>query len=160
MMGTDAVNSAVLDWFRDTLPDLKTGYGHLTERKGDAELAAWGTGEFPDVLVDVATTQDGQQFAEFPYAQLQQAWVRIWRIDFSIMVDNVDTIAASKQLRDFTDQLRSTIAGDGNLGGRVQLASPIMTFDFTQPFVKYADGTRGREVVGTMAVGELIDVNP
>lgn len=159
MMDTDAVNAAVLDWMHETLPELATGYDYLGERR-DADLAVFGDGSFPDVIVDVATTQDGQEFSEFPYAQLQQTWVRIWRINFSIMVDNSASRAASKQLRDFSDTLRRAISTDGNLGERVQLASPIMTFDFTQPFVRYQDGTRGREVIGSMAVGELIDVNP
>lgn len=159
MMGTDDVNAAVLDWMRETLPDLKTGYDHIPEGK-DAARASFGDGSLPDVIVDVAETTDGQDFPEFPYAQLQQAWVRVWRVSFSIMADNEIPADAAKQLRDFADQLRSTIAGDGNLGDRVQFASPIMSFDFTQPFVRYDDGTKGREVVGTMAVGELVDVNP
>lgn len=158
MMDTDAVNAAVLDWMHETLPDVKTGYDYTGERR-EADLAVFGDGSFPDLIVDVADTEDGQEFAEFPYAQLQQAWVRIWRINFSIMVDNSESRAASKQLRDFSDQLRRTIATDGNLGNRVQFASPRMSFDFTQPFVRYQDGTRGREVIGSMAVGEMIDVN-
>jgi hypothetical protein len=161
MRTTQEVNGAVLDWMRETIPALATGYDHIPEGKGKgSSVPTFGDGSMPDVVVDVATTEDGQDFAEFPYAQIQQAWVRIWRIDFELMVDNADPAAAAQQLRDYIDLLRSTIAGDGNLGGRVQFASPRMTFDFTQPFVRYDDGTKGRGVIGSMAVGELIDVNP
>lgn len=158
-MTTQEVNAAVLAWMRETLPTVNTGYDHIPFGKG-AELATFGDGSFPDVIVDIAETTDGQDFPEFPYAQIQQAWVRVWRLGFSLGVDNSDPAAAATQLRGFADLLRTTISRDGNLGGRVQFASPIMSFDFTQPFVRYDDGTKAREVIGQMSVGELIDVNP
>ena len=75
----------------------------------------------------------------------------------SFMVDNALTDQAAAQLRDFEARLLESVLKDATLGGRVPIASPQMEFDFTAPFVEYEDGTKGREMTMTIAVGHLVE---
>lgn len=151
-MTNDQIIAAVIDWFRDGLPWLEHDYDYVPAAK---------PGAIPDIIVDVESDEEnfGAQFAEFPFAQIQQVSLRVHRLGFSIMDDNSDPQAAAQRLRGIPDELRPLLRRDATLGGRLEprtMASPFISFDFTQPFVRYEDGTKGREVVGSMSVGQLV----
>lgn len=144
--------AAVVEWFRDGLPWLEHDYSYVPAAK---------PGAIPDVIVSVENDDEGlgSNFAEFPFGAIQQRTLRVHRLGFSIMADNEDPAAAAALLESIPDELRPLIRGDATLGGRLNpgtMASPFITFDFTQPFVRYEDGTKGREVVGSLSVGQLI----
>lgn len=143
------VAAAVKAWITETLPELTATYHFIPSAKNAG---------LPDAVVDVAEQRDGLDFEEFPWRQLQNAPVRKWNVEVSVMVDNSDPEAAADQLHDMADRLSGSLLSGGNLGGRVPFASPFSTFDFTNPFVEWDDGTRGREMTMTMAVGELLEV--
>lgn len=144
--------AAVIAWFREGLPWLEHDYPYVPAAK---------PGAIPDVIVSLENDDEnlGSNFAEFPFAQIQQRTLRVHRLGFSIMEDNSDPAAAAARLESIPDDLRPLLRGDATLGGRLDpgtMASPFITFDFTQPFVRYEDGTKGREVVGALSVGQLV----
>lgn len=105
----------------------------------------------------------------FPFRQLEQVWLRIFDIELSVMVEPaeaddgelLDTAALRAPhdvLRGFGEILEGSALKDPTLGTRVQMTSPRMIFDYSQPFAEYEDGTRGPEMSVTLAVAEAIDV--
>lgn len=141
---------AVRDWVLATLPELAAARHYLTAEKS----------ELPDVMADVAHKRLVRGPDErFPFAQLQQAGVRVFDCELSLMVESSGGTAdqaETEQLRDFGARLEASLLSDATLGGRVQMASPLAEFDYSSPFVEWADGTRGRQLVVTLAVGELV----
>lgn len=141
---------AVLAWARESVPSLEDGYSYTVSMKN----------KLPDVVVEFADQAVRLADGEFPFADLQQTM--IVRTDFilSFMVDNTDPENAATQLRSFADALLLSILQDGTLGSRVPFVSPYVTFDYTPPFVQYADGTEGREMTMTLSVADPVEVSP
>jgi hypothetical protein len=141
----DQVIQAVVAWARETLPELIGSYAYAPAGKTEA---------LPDVVADHATIEyliDDDR--RFPWLSLQQTILAVHSVGMSFMVTNANEGAAAAALRGYADALAASLLADGTLGGRVPMASPLMTFDFTRPFVEYQDGTRGREVTMELAVG-------
>ena len=131
------------------LPELVATYDHVPSYK---------PGGLPDVVVEAARTGlDDIAATRFRFWRIQQRSVYYVEASLSFMVDNADTAAAAAQLRDFEARLFASVIGDATLGGRVPIASPVVEFDFTSPFVEYEDGTKGREMTMTIAVGDLVE---
>ena len=147
-MTSEEVAQAVKEWALETVPALNGGYAYLPAQK-DQQL--------PDVVVDVAEVQVARQMAEFPMSQIQQFWIHAFRCEVSFMVGNENPEAAAQELRAAEALATASLMRDGTLGGRVDFISPYFSFDFTPPFVEYADGTRGREMVMRLSVGEPIE---
>lgn len=147
-MDTHDVVTEVTEWAAEsTDPSLNTyAFG-----------PSFKTQALPDVVVEVAAKRLTSEDPLFPYRGLQQKWVKVWSLALSIMVDNADEAAAAEALETYADQLEAALLQDGSLGGRVPFASPFLSFDFTAPFVEYADGTRGREMNVVMHVGDLVE---
>lgn len=146
-MTSQEVAEAVLEWAQAAVPVLEGGYDYLPSQKDQL---------LPDVVVDVAEVEVTRQSAEFPMSQIQQAWLHIFRCELSFMVENTDPQAAAQSLRAMEALTTASLMQDGTLGGRVDFVSPYFSYDFTPPFVEYADGTRGREMVMRMSVGEPV----
>lgn len=152
-MNEQQVAQAVRDWAKAVLPELKASRHYLSAQKT----------ELPDVQADVARKRLVRGPDErFPFAQLQQAGLRIFDCELSLMVERDEEAGVqadqreTEQLRDFGDRLEASLLADATLGDRVQMASPLAEFDYSSPFVEWADGTRGRQLVVTLAVAELV----
>lgn len=141
------------DWAQAVLPELKAARHYLSAEKT----------ELPDAMAEVLQKRIVRGPDErFPFAQLQQAGLRVYECELSLMVerDEQGGIEAdqreTEQLRDFGARIEDSLLGDATLGNRVQMASPLAEFDYASPFVQWADGTRGRQMVVTLAVAELV----
>lgn len=149
MTSNDATQNLV-EWARETLPELQAVYDHVPATKSDG---------LPDMVAEVARTGVDMGGSErFRFWDIQQRAIYFVEAELSFMVDNSDTAAAATQLRDFENRLLMGVMEDPTLGKRVPFASPLVSFDFTSPFVEYEDGTRGREMTMTLAVGDVVEV--
>src|SRR4051812_12122263 len=116
---TTNTTAALVAWARETISELQEGFGYLPE----------GKGALPDVVCELLTSGISPNDGSFPFAQIQQAWLRVWEYELSFMVENDDTQAAAELLEDFTDRLVAAALGDVTLGGRVEFISPEIAFD-------------------------------
>jgi hypothetical protein len=141
--------SNVADWAQEVLPELVGAY---VELPGEKNLG------LPDVIVEIQRSgvREGGGDA-FRRWSIQQALLYVADMELSFMVDNSDYSAAAAQLRDFEARLLTSVMSDQTLGGRVPFVSPLVEFDFTGPYVEYEDGTKGREMRMTLAVGDLVE---
>ncbi len=150
-MTSDDASQAVTEWITERVPALIGTYDHVPAEK------AMG---LPDAVVQILRTGvqmgGGERFA---FWDIQQRAIYAVEMEVSFMVDNSDTQAAAALLREWENTLLMGVMGDPTLGGRVPFASPLVEFDFTAPFVEYEDGTRGREMTMTLAVGDLVEAN-
>jgi len=155
--------TAVAEWLREQLPALKGSYDFVTGTKTEA---------LPDVMVEVTEnflTPGADVADEFPWADLQQVWLDVRRLELAFMVgdatvDPDDEAAVSAAARvahhtllDLVDDLKASLRDDPTLGDRVQITSPRVAADFTPPFAEYQDGTRGREATVTIATADLVE---
>lgn len=146
-MTSEGVCNEVLEWVM-AITDIDTGYDFIP---------AQSTGPLPDVIVDVEHVNVVETSDLFPHANIQQAWVRVYTMGVSIMVDNTEPETAAESLRDYADALGASLLANGTLGGRVPMVSKRHEFDFTLPFTVRNDGTRGREMTMSMTVAELVE---
>lgn len=147
-MTTEQVAAQVLAWTREVLPALEDGYDHVVSSKD----------MLPDVVVDLVGTRIELADNDYPYIDLQQTMIVRHDLQLSFMVDNAVPETASAQLRGFADALVLSVLQDGTLGGRVPFVSPYVNFDYTPPFVQYADGTEGREMTMALSVADPVEV--
>lgn len=151
-MTHDELMAALSAWVEETLDEIEHVYPFVPARKPE---------KLPDCVIEVAfdRTEAAATDSDSYVAQLQQTYVRFRECRLSFMVDNANPEAAARQLGDFSDRLIAAIAQDGTLGGRVPFVSREIEFDNTSPFVEYTtDGTKGRETVLTINVGENLEV--
>lgn len=151
-LNPEPIIDGVVAWVRDVLPEIgeDSAYDYVPEGKA---------GALPDVVAEVGRIRMATNDPAFPFSSIQQRYITIYEVALSIMVDNDDSKAAAATLRDFARRLgASLMRSGGNLGGRVPFVSPFFTFDFTRPFVRYQDGTKGREVTMDMSIGQLVEV--
>jgi hypothetical protein len=135
-------------WAREVLPEIQGGYAFGTDEKPEA---------LPDVQVELLNRRIASEDPVFPFAQLQQEWLQIFEFGISFMVDNTNPELADEQLKDFSDRLLAAALNDGTLGSRVDLISPLISFDYTPPFVEYpSDGTKGREMTMQIITAERL----
>lgn len=144
-----ATIEAVRAWVREAVPQLVADYDYAPTTKTKA---------LPDVVVDFDSSQVATEDADLPLSQIQQRHIKLRTLTLSFMVDNSDPQSAAALLRDFEDAATASVFRDGTLGGRVISASRLVSFDYSSPFVEYPDGTKGREMVMTLIVGEPVEV--
>jgi hypothetical protein len=146
---SDEIVNGVGDWLTDLHPELMRYYAFSPTSKGD----------LPDVVIEIEGA--GVRFGDetFPIRAIQQALIERWDLTASFMVLNEDPEGAASLLRTFADRCVTDVLSDSTLRGRVPFVSPFVTFDYTPPFVEYADGTRGREMSMTLSVGQLVEVD-
>jgi hypothetical protein len=149
-VNTHEIVQATGDWLLEMNPELVHAYPYSPMQK-EADL--------PDVVVEVETSDVRLADNDFPFRDIQQALIRRWDMSASFMVENTNPEQAAEQLRIFADRATSSVLSDSTLGGRVPFISPFISFDYTPPFVEYADGTRGREMTMTISVGELVEAD-
>lgn len=139
---------AVRDWADSVIPALATARHYLPSQKTI----------LPDVAVEVEEKSIVMRDDRFSTRDIQQAALRVFELTLAFMVENSPGAdqAESEQLRSFGADLERSLLTDGTLGGRVQMASPIMRFDYRLPFVEYPDGTRGRQMTMSFPVAELV----
>jgi hypothetical protein len=138
---------ACVEWAREVNPEIVSGFDHEVDFK---------TG-LPDVIATLDDSSVRVGDANFPFSSIQQRFVATWSITLSFMVDDSDPDAADALLKTFANRLKASALQDGTLGGRVPFISRLMSFDYTNPFVEYQDGTRGREMTMQLTVGELVE---
>lgn len=118
----------------------------------------------PDVAVEVLnyrlSLQGDERLPQVGAASIQQALLAVYDVEASIMVEqgttDAEAQAAARLLRRFTARLADALLRDTTLGGRVQFGSPELVADFVPQFVRYEDGTRGRQVRISLVIGELV----
>lgn len=144
---------AVEAWVNEVLPELAASYPHIVA----------GKNELPDAVVDVTMKRLVPEDPEFfPFAALEQTWLRVFPVEVSFLVESGDpsdeeaSRLEQEQLRDFGRRLEAAFWADATLGDRVPMASPRLEFDYSAPFIEADDGTRGRQMILTMAVGEPV----
>lgn len=149
-MTEDQCAIAITAWVQQVLPELNAARSWLTAHKT----------ELPDVVVDVAEKSIQLRDDRFPRIDFEQAALRVFEVEFAMMVEHKPDPGAdeleTKELRDYGARLEVSLLTDGTLGGRVFMASPLVTFNYRLPFVQYEDGTRGRQSVVALAVAEPV----
>lgn len=150
-MNERAVAEAVRDWARALIPELLAGYAFVS-----AEKAA-----LPDVSVEVAEKRiELGDPTIFPHSAIQQVELRVFEVNVLLMVEKNDGQAAdeseTQQLQGFGEQIELAVREDTTLGERVPMTSPFLRIDYRLPFVRWPDGTRGRQMEVSLVVGEFI----
>lgn len=136
-------------WVKEVLPAIQGSYPYGTDQKPEA---------LPDVQIELLDRRVTINDPLFPFDQLQQSWIHIMQFQVTFMVNNEDPSLADSQLKSFSDDLFAAAFNDGTLGQRVEMISPFVDFNFASPFVEYpSDGTKGREMVMTLATGERLE---
>lgn len=149
MIVVETLPAALLTWANGVIPELNGSYDYIPASKPEA---------LPDIICEVARTRVQMGGGdEFPMWNIQQQAVEVYECSLAIMVDNADPQAAAAQLRRFRDLLAAAALTDETLAGEVPFRSPLISFDFTPPFVEYEDGTKGREMTMTLTVGDFVE---
>lgn len=150
-MTNEQVIDAVLQWVAAELPVVGAStYDYVPAGKSK---------ELPDCVGALEFERIVRDDARFPITQLQQiVALRVFEMELSLMVQTGTTeaehAAAAAELRGLVEQLVVAVCNDHTLGGRVFAASAEVEADYRRPFVKWEDGTRGREVLVSLAVAE------
>lgn len=148
MTSDDAIVN-LAQWAQVVLPELTAVYDYVPSAKSDG---------LPDCVVElIRSGVDMGGSDRFRFWDIQQRAIYFCECALSFMVDNSVAQTAAEQLRGMENRLLMAVMGDPTLGNRVPFASPLVEFDFTGPFVEYEDGTRGREMTMTLAVGDLVE---
>lgn len=156
-MNEAEVAKAVAEWLEDTVSALKKVWPFETSAKT----------VLPDGMVEVQEKSIGlgEEFAQrFPWGELQQRMLKVFEIQLTCMVDAKgapdDPVASEEtdaELKGYGAALETALLSQPDLGGRVQLASPLCSANYRLPFAQYPDGIKGRQMEFTMWVAELVD---
>lgn len=156
-MNEAQVTTAVVTWAADLL-GIETTYDYP---------AASLTGPLPDLACEVLHKRISTGSAEtdrFPFAAIQQAWLRVFDCQLSIMVDAGSTAdderTAHQQLYGYGEALEAIMA-DAELDGNLTegcFASPLIDADYSLPFAQRPQGARGRIMTVDLSVAELIEI--
>lgn len=150
-MTNEEVVDKVLEWVAAALPVVGAStYDYLPAGKNK---------ELPDCVGNLTFERVVREDPRFPTSQLQQiAALRVFELELSLMVETGTTepehAAAAAELRALVDALIQSVCNDHTIGGRVYAASPEVEVDYSRPFTKWPDGTRGRECLVTLAVAD------
>lgn len=154
MMSNEEAIEALLEWVEATVTDVagKT-YKHEPASK---------TADLPDCVAVLEREGITLDDPEFPIFQMQQVVFRRFDLALSFMVEaGVDPDAAEAAqvtLRSYAEALTLGVLADETLGARVPAASPAVEFDYTPPFLRYDDGTIGRNMTMSIAIGTPLAV--
>lgn len=163
-MNERQVAEAVRDWALDEIDELKSGYAYPVATK---------LGELPDIVAVVKGVSKVRDDDRFPFAALDQTWLRVFEVEASVMVgvDDADDFEAAEDahreahetLEAIGAQLRELPEQDPTLGdrldadpGQVAFVSPLIGIGYDPPFAELEDGTRGRFLFVSMAIAETI----
>ena len=155
-MNEAEVTAAVIAWADALIDEIETTYDYP---------AAQVTGALPDFACEVLHKRIVRGDPElFPFSAIDQAWLRVFDCQISIMVDMGSTEADARnahlQLYGFGETIENAIRSDAELGGELEarcFASPILDFDYSLPFAERPGGVRGRIMTVALSVGELIE---
>jgi hypothetical protein len=124
------------------------------------------TGALPDVVVFISDTNDATTPPAdlFPGQDIQEAWWRTFQISCSFMVEvseQTEGAAADawSTIEGMVAKIREAVATDLTLGDRLEgetICSPMLHFDFSEPFIAREDQTRGRHFTLEMTIAERI----
>ena len=154
MSDATEIAEALVEWARETVPELATGYSYDAPQKN---------GPLPDVAAEV--TAEGLDraglFRWYPaLQQLEGVWAYVCELSLLADLPEPDQPETQREaaysLRSWATKLKAAIRADGTLGGRVQLTSRFFQIRYRPGYVEFPDGTRGREARIEMAVGELV----
>lgn len=157
------VAETVRDWISDLVAE--GGSGDPSPFAADYAYLPVAKGGLPDLIADTAASEYVADHPAFPkFSALQQAWLEVFEVTVSFMVEVPEDHAedAQRALRGYAGTVRTGLRQDTSLDGRlgaeppyVQEAAPTVRADFSDPMVEWADGTRGREARLTIFVAEL-----
>lgn len=124
------------------------------------------TGDLPDVVVFVEDVDDATvpPAERFPGQDIQEAWWRVFQVTCSFMVaveqqSESGARAAWTAIEGMVAAIRQGVGEDLTLGGRLDgdtICSPMLHFDFSEPFIAREDQTRGRAFRLEMVIAERI----
>lgn len=152
-MSAQEVAEAVVEWAEAQIKELKAGYAYPGATSG----------ALPDVWVVVQQIRTVPNDEEhFPFAGLQQVWLKEYPLELSIMAEQGEGEEAAKTTHEALEGYAETLIGsalaDVTLGSRVQMTSPRIEANLAEPFGERPDGTKGRELVMTFVVAEMIEL--
>lgn len=150
-MTFEEVAEGMVAWARELIPELKDGYSYppgITDR-------------LPDVSAVIGGVKDVPSDAErFWFLQLEQAGLRIFDVEVSIMVEVEEGAkgeeAAQRALEGYAETLMGSTLAGASLGDEAMI-SPRVETDLTEPSEQRQDGTRGRAVYLKMAVAHTVE---
>ena len=151
-MTSTEIAEAIVAWAREQIPTLKDGFPYPGATSGD----------LPDVVVVVGRMRQVPGDPEnFPFAGLEQTWLRVHDVELSVMVEQEDGRAGEKAahqaLEAIAETLEGSLAAGVSFGGEVML-SPRVEADLSEPFQEREDGIKGRTVYMTFAAAKRIEV--
>lgn len=152
------IQQACVDWVKAEIPEIEIGYPHSITTS---------TGDLPDVAAVVGREEVVASDPEFfPFAGLQEVWLHEYFTVVEILIeqkvpdDDAEADKAASQADKTVSQMSTTLVGssleDPTLGGRVQMTSPRISVDHSQPFIERSDGTRGRPLRLELAIADTI----
>jgi len=151
-MTYEQIAEALVKWARDLIPALEDGYSYppgVTDR-------------LPDVAAVIGTVKDVPGDPEsFPFAGLEQTWLRVFDVEVSIMVEVEDGAAGEKAAQRSLESYAETLTGSTRAGTSLEgeaMISPRTEVDLTEPAEERPDGTRGRAVYLKLAVAKRIEI--
>lgn len=156
-MTSEQVAEAVVEWARAEIPALKAGYPYppgITDTLPDVSA----------VVQEIRTTPGDPE--NFPLAGLEQTWLKVWTVEVNVALEQGEGAEGEKVAHQTLEGWAETLVGstlaDVTLGGRLTsaVASPRLTVDLGEPYDSRTDGIRVREMPITMAVAEMIEVDP
>lgn len=140
--------TALEAWAVATVTDLEGSYDFAAETK---------TQPLPDVGAEIAEVVEGVDSREFPReAAVDQKQYRTLRFDLLLVTNPEPARDASRWLADAADDLSEALRDDHTLGGRVHRASKQHSWSFKPPFVRFDDGTEGRQATLRLALAEEV----
>lgn len=155
MNEAEAAN-AVATFLREDIQVVTTAYDYPIANT---------TGQLPDVVSFVVRSRDtADPPDEFPSLNVQEEWWRLFEVICSFMVaveaqTEEAAEAAWSEVTTMADTIREAIRTDATLRSRLPaggMASPLVAFNFEEPFIAREGGTEGRSFEMTMLVGERI----
>jgi hypothetical protein len=112
----------------------------------------------PLVIAEIQRKQRSQVPEGFRAQGYQQATIRVWTAELTLLVSPDPAWTASRNLYNLVDMLEESLYADSTLGGRIGFADKNYDASFDPPEVEFADGTSARQATFTLTVGEYAEV--
>lgn len=156
MMTSEQIIDATVAWVEQAIPALA---GKVYEHTPSVKQFA-----LPDcnlILTDNIVQRDGGD--DFPFLRLQQFEVDVYQFGASFVVaagtTDAEEQAAEVTLRTFGDAIKTATRS----GLAIDAPEPLVPgvrprFQYQPLFVRYEDGTRGREMTAQLSVAQLLEV--
>lgn len=147
-MITRAIAKACEEWAA-AAANLNSSFDHPPEQINKA---------LPLVIAEVQAKRRQKTPQEFQERAYQQATMRVWDVELTLLVSPDPAWTASQTLYDMIDALEDALFVDVTLGGRVNFAMKTVDASFDPPEVEFSDGTAARQATFQMTIGELAEV--